>query len=418
MVFSLDTPAVTAGGKAAAKAEPAKRAVEGALWDEKSALAAVRGWLAKNPGAKRLPAAERAKIEKRHAKRLVAGKTHATELRAELARLPLQAGAPGEGAAKPAKEEAGKEPAPERPARAVLRKVSPDKPAKRIEQDFAKAQERTPERAKTGREKPPQGRRDAAFPYDPARVGGEPEGPRLSVPGPANARNVTIMSPEFPGWMDRALRQKTAEGGIPLDWSLFPKLKNRYGRRVTPRMFVMAVVLIESRGIQRRGGRLFEAGGYAGFMQLGRSYPKKVRGDGGENLKAGVAHLYPSFHKIFVKDAASRKGEPTVDRLLMVGACYNRGNYSRASKMRWKDLVARTKPVPLERRRYTGLHDNRIAVFYGLQMKGYLGMPFTAEEKRWLRAFRNFRDVGPWAEKKYAQMRNALLWNCKVEGGR
>lgn len=269
-------------------------------------------------------------------------------------------------------------------------------------------------KAAKGRGERVPGRDRGLFPYDPARLPGEPESRRLDVPGPPDARNVTIMSPGFPAWLDRALRQRTAEGGIPLDWKLFPNLKNRYGRRVTPRMFVMAVILIESRGVQRRKGRVFAASGFYGFMQLGRSYPKAARLEGEENLMAGIRHLYPSFHKVFRKDAALRKGEPAVDRLLMVGACYNRGNYSRASKMRWKELVSRTRPVPLDRRRYGGLHDNRIAVFYGLQIKGYLGLPLTAAERKWLCAFRRIDDAGAWCDRKYSEGRNALLGRCRV----
>lgn len=413
VVFSLDTPAVASGVAPREKApggdegtvKPTGSAgvanAGGAKWDEKSARLAVRGWLAANPRAKGLSAAERERIERRHAKRLVAGRAHAVEMRAELAKLPLPEAGELPARAADARERAGESKA-ERPERAKAR------PAETRDRPRA-AEERR-------RSEEPAGGRPAPFPYDPARLPGEPEGDRLAVPGPPDERNVTIMSPDFPRWLDRALRQREAEGKLPLDWSVFPKIRNRYGRRVTPRMFVMAVLLIESRGIQRKGGRLFEAGGFAGFMQLGRSYPKQVRGDGRENLAAGVRHLYPAFHKVFVKDAALRRDEPTVDKLLMVGACYNRGNYSRASKMRWKELVERTRPVPLERRRYTGLHDNRIAVFYGLQLKGFLGFPFTAAEKRWLRAFRSFNDVGPWAEKKYAQLRNALLGRSKVTG--
>ncbi len=247
------------------------------------------------------------------------------------------------------------------------------------------------------------------FEYNPKNFGKEPEEYKIIVPAPVGKRNISFMSPNFLLWMENALRQKTAEKKKPMDWKIFPELKNMYGRTVTPRMFVMAVILIESRGIHRRKGKLYSAQGFHGFMQLGLEYKKSMVASPQANLNYGVKHLYPCLYKTFVRDEKLRRRETDVEKLAMAAVCYNRGRYSRASKLTWENLIRKTLAVPFKTQKYFGLHDNRIAVKYGIQIKAYCGFRLNRDEKRWIMNFMRVKDVNKWCDKKYSNMRNALM---------
>jgi hypothetical protein len=98
----------------------------------------------------------------------------------------------------------------------------------------------------------------------------------------------------------------------------------------------------------------------------------------------------------------------------MASVCYNRGRYSRASKQTWQELINKTSATPFKKKKYFGLHDNRIAVKYGIQTKAYLGFPLSRQEKTWIREFTGITDADTWCLKRYSWMRNALLGRAKL----
>jgi hypothetical protein len=265
----------------------------------------------------------------------------------------------------------------------------------------------SPEKEPVG--KAARGSRKAIFPYLTKTYTGEPTHQLPLYPEPVNSKNVSFMSKGFSGWLTKALRQKDTLEDLTIDWSIFPRIKNQYGRVLTPRIFVMAIIMIESLGVHSARGKIYDSGDYNGFMQMLRRWNGRDALAPDHNIYYGVQHLWASFEKVFIKDREFRKAESHSDKLLMTGVLYNRGNYSTASKMRWKELVRSTKPLPFERKKYFGVKDNRMGVLYGLKLKAFLGLKFTSEERSWLLKFRKIPSFKDWCANRYSQLHNALL---------
>ena len=76
--------------------------------------------------------------------------------------------------------------------------------------------------------------------------------------------------------------------------------------------------------------------------------------------------------------------------------------------------IKKTTAIPFKDKKYFGLHDNRIAVKYGIQVKAYLGFPLNQIEKRWIKNFMKVKNSQKWCDKKYSNMRNLFLGKAKL----
>ncbi|MGI6444483.1 MAG: transglycosylase SLT domain-containing protein [Candidatus Ozemobacteraceae bacterium] len=199
--------------------------------------------------------------------------------------------------------------------------------------------------------------------------------PQLSYGG----ASVTTNSPAFESWVSDALNQYSSDWGFPQN------LINKYGERVTPRDYVMAIIFIESSGIhQNSGGKITTSScGALGFMQL---MPKTASGLGVDpkNPQQNVLGGVKFFKEIF--NSKNFKNKTGIDKIVMGACAYNMGPYSSKLAGNWGEFKASGSSVQ----------------GYGIKLKMCLGLELTSDERTYVANRMGQRDVDAYAQSCYA----------------
>ncbi|MCK9456058.1 MAG: lytic transglycosylase domain-containing protein [Candidatus Riflebacteria bacterium] len=199
--------------------------------------------------------------------------------------------------------------------------------------------------------------------------------PQLSYGG----ASVTTNSPAFESWVSDALNQYSSDWGFPQN------LTNKYGERVTPRDYVMAIIFIESSGIhQNSGGKITTSScGALGFMQL---MPKTASGLGVDpkNPQQNVLGGVKFFKEIF--NSKNFKNKTGIDKIVMGACAYNMGPYSSKLAGSWGQFKASGSSVQ----------------GYGIKLKMCLGLELSSDERMYVANRMGHRDVDAYAKSCYA----------------
>lgn len=191
--------------------------------------------------------------------------------------------------------------------------------------------------------------------------------------------SVTTNSPAFESWVSDALNQYSSDWGFPQN------LTNKYGERVTPRDYVMAIIFIESSGIhQNSGGKITTSScGALGFMQL---MPKTASGLGVDpkNPQQNVLGGVKFFKEIF--NSKNFKNKTGIDKIVMGACAYNMGPYSSKLAGNWGEFKASGSSVQ----------------GYGIKLKMCLGLELTSDERTYVANRMGQRDVDAYAQSCYA----------------
>ena len=177
----------------------------------------------------------------------------------------------------------------------------------------------------------------------------------------ASSGAISSNSPGFDKWVDDAVNAYSSS------WN-FPTVTNMYGRTITPRDFILAIMWIESGGVHRNAsGKLTTSCcGAQGFMQL---MPSTSKGLGIADPTDPAQNLMGSakcFKEIF--NCKNIKNKTGAEKLIM-GACgYNMGPYSSKLAGTWEQFKASGTSVQS----------------YGIKLKACLGLELTADERSYV----------------------------------
>ena len=179
----------------------------------------------------------------------------------------------------------------------------------------------------------------------------------------ASSGAISSNSPDFNKWVDDAVNAYASS------WN-FPTVTNKYGRTITPRDFILAIMWIESGGVHRNAsGKLTTSCcGAQGFMQL---MPSTSKGLGIADPTDPAQNLMGStkcFKEIFnCKNIRNKTGE---EKIIMAACGYNMGPYSSKLAGTWEQFKASGTSVQ----------------FYGIKLKACLGLELTANERSYLQS--------------------------------
>lgn len=188
-------------------------------------------------------------------------------------------------------------------------------------------------------------------------VGNEPSAQGNS----AGSGAISSNSPNFNKWVDDAVNAYSSA------WN-FPTVTNMYGKTITPRDYILAIMWIESGGVHRKanGQLTTSCCGAQGFMQL---MPSTSKGLGIADPTDPAQNIMGSsklFKEIF--NCKNISGKTGAEKLIMAGCGYNMGPYSSKLAGSWEQFKATGTSVQS----------------YGIKLKACLGLELSADERAYV----------------------------------